>query len=110
MSLANFQHGNPGGIGTEESKDEKKICIPRSSSPSRPTNEEDMIELRSEGMTTRSATQRKTIPDQHTASKDAVHLKQRFVLSTLFTIFHTHSCTVLILINVLTISVTMKRK
>ena len=45
MSLSNFLHGSASGIDKEESKEEKRLCIPRSSSPTRATDEEDIINI-----------------------------------------------------------------
>ena len=79
MSLANFQHGSASGINKEESKEEKKLCIPRSSSPSRAIDEDDLIDLKRDGVTTRSAAKRKVMYEQETTSKEVSYSKQRLV-------------------------------
>ena len=76
-SLSNFQRVSANGVGKEESKEEKKICMPRSSSPPRPTEEEDFLELKYEGATTRAAAKRKSRYDtQIPTSKEMSYNKQ----------------------------------
>ena len=79
MSLANIQHGSASGISKEESKEEKRLCIPRSSSPTRATDDEDLIDLRRDGVITRSAAKRKAMYEKETTSKEVSYSKQRLV-------------------------------
>jgi hypothetical protein len=84
MSLANFQHGSASGIAKEEAKEEKRLCIPRSSSPARAADEEDFLDLRRDGVITRSAAKRKTFYERETTSKEVSYSKQRLVYAQNF--------------------------
>ena len=79
MSLSNFLHGSASGIDKEESKEEKRLCIPRSSSPTRATDEEDIINLKRDGVITRSAAKRKSTYENELPSKQVPYYKQRLV-------------------------------
>ena len=52
-SLASFPRGNASAVEKEDSKEDKKCSFLRSSSPSRALDDED-IEWKKEGVTTRS--------------------------------------------------------
>ena len=79
-SLANVQRGGTNGGGKEEATEEKKAYVPfypgpRSSSPSRATDDEGLLEANRGGMITRSASKRKVVPEQQT-SKGSSYNKQ----------------------------------
>ena len=73
-SLASFPRGKTNAVGKEDSKEEKKYSFPRSSSPSRVLDDEDILEWKKEGMTTRSA-KRKT-KTEPAMSKEKSYMKQ----------------------------------
>ena len=84
-SLSNYQRGIANGVSKEDSKEEKKVCMPRSSSPSRATEDEDILESRKEGAITRAAAKRKTMYDQPiSTSKGISYNKQGLVLPFYF--------------------------
>ena len=71
-SLASYPKANANSIGKEGIKEEKSF--PRSSSPTRAVDDEEVIEWKKEGMTTRSA-KRKAVAEQ--IEKGKSYIKQR---------------------------------
>ena len=71
-SLASYPKSNSNPVGKDGSKEEKS-SFPRSSSPSRAVEDEDAIEWKKEGMTTRSA-KRKAVAEQ--PGKEKFGMKQ----------------------------------
>ena len=63
-----YNHGND--VSKVESKEDKRICSPRSSSPPKTTDEDELVYNKNEGIITRSAAKRKMISEKPENGKD----------------------------------------
>ena len=63
-----YNHGND--VSKVESKEDKRISSPRSSSPPKTTDEDELVYNKNEGIITRSAAKRKMISEKPENGKD----------------------------------------